>query len=176
MSFASMRTRRADSWACSCGLLRAQQRLDGAALVHGPVTLGHLIERQRKDEDLAGIDLAIPDEVDQVRQVPAHRRGTAVQTDVREEQPGAVERHAMWNADIAHVAARPRGADGLHHGLLRSDALQDRLRANATSHLLDAPNAIIAALGHDLGRSELARELLAGRVPTHGDDPARAPI
>jgi hypothetical protein len=37
--------------------------LEGATLIHGAVARGDLIERQDKVEDLAGIDLAAPDEV-----------------------------------------------------------------------------------------------------------------
>src|SRR5437867_7452251 len=41
-----------------------EQGLDGAALVHGAVALGDLVEGQDEVEDLAGIDVAVPDEVD----------------------------------------------------------------------------------------------------------------
>jgi hypothetical protein len=43
-----------------------QQRLDGAAFVHGAVALRDLVEREAEIEDLAGVDLAFPDEVNQL--------------------------------------------------------------------------------------------------------------
>src|SRR4051794_7969840 len=46
--------------------LRAQQRLDRAALVHRPVAFRHLVEGQGQVEDPAGIDLPVPDQVDQL--------------------------------------------------------------------------------------------------------------
>jgi hypothetical protein len=43
-----------------------QEDFGGAALVHGLVALGGLVEREGGVEDLAGVDLAGPDEVDEV--------------------------------------------------------------------------------------------------------------
>ena len=40
--------------------------------------------------------------------------------------------------------------------------------------LLDARHALVAALGHDVGRAELAGELLPRLVPAHRDDPLGA--
>jgi hypothetical protein len=51
--------------------LQAQQRLDRATLVHRAVAFRHLIKRQRQIENLAGIDLAVPHEIDQLRQKAA---------------------------------------------------------------------------------------------------------
>ncbi len=76
--------------------------------------LGDLLERQVQVEDLAGVDLAVPDEVDQLGQEAAHRRGTAVQVDVREEDLLAWELNAVSDTDVADVPAWPGGADGLH--------------------------------------------------------------
>src|SRR5882672_4079431 len=42
---------------------RAQQRLDCAALIHRAVALSNLIEGQGQIEDLAGVDLSIPHQV-----------------------------------------------------------------------------------------------------------------
>jgi hypothetical protein len=47
---------------------RAQQRFDRAVFIHGTVTLGDLVEREDQVEDLPGIDLALPDQVDEFRQ------------------------------------------------------------------------------------------------------------
>ena len=54
--------------------------------VHGPVAVGGLLEGQFEVEDLAGVDLPVPDPVDQVGQEPADRGGAAVQVHVGEEQ------------------------------------------------------------------------------------------
>jgi hypothetical protein len=51
-----------------------QWGLDGAAFVHGPVALG-LVERQGQVEDLAGLDLAVADQVDELGQEAAYRGG-----------------------------------------------------------------------------------------------------
>jgi hypothetical protein len=40
--------------------------LDRAALVHRAVALRHLLERQLQVEDFAGVDLPVPDQVDQL--------------------------------------------------------------------------------------------------------------
>ena len=63
---------------CLIALLgsRPQQRLDRAALVHRAVSLGDLLERQAEIEDLAWVDLAVPDQLGQLGQEAAHRRGT----------------------------------------------------------------------------------------------------
>jgi hypothetical protein len=53
---------------CEVWHLRPQQGLDRAALVHGPVALGGLLEREGEVEDLAGVDLAVPDQVDELGQ------------------------------------------------------------------------------------------------------------
>ena len=45
-----------------------------------------MVEGQGQVEDPAGIDLAVPDEIDELGQEAAHRGGTAVQVDLREEQ------------------------------------------------------------------------------------------
>ena len=63
-----------------------EQRLDGAAFVHGSVALGGVVEREGQVEDLAGVDGAVGDEVDELGQEPADRGGAAVEVDVGEEQ------------------------------------------------------------------------------------------
>ena len=44
------------------------------------------------------------------------------------------------------------------------------MRAEPAGELLDLRHALVAALGHDVGRAELAGELLAGLVAAHRDD------
>src|SRR5439155_13197965 len=100
-----------------------QQRLDRAPLVHRPIPLRYLIQRQRQIEDFSGIDLSRPYQVDQVGEESPRRRGPTVQADVRVEQLLATEFDTVRHA---HVADRPTGAcrmDRLHHRLLRPDAL-----------------------------------------------------
>src|ERR671916_359154 len=63
-----------------------EQHLRGAALVHSLVPLGGLIERQGEVEDLAWVDLAVPDELDQLGQEPTHRGGAAEDLHLGEEQ------------------------------------------------------------------------------------------
>ena len=42
---------------------------------------------------------------------------------------------------------------------------------DSVGQFLDAGNALVAALGHDVGRAELAGELLPRLVAAHRDDP-----
>src|SRR5262249_23076104 len=91
------RRRRTLGWAP----LRLQKCLDGAALVHRAMALGHLIERQRQVEDFSGIDRPFQYQFDQLGQVPAHRCRSAMQTDVRVEQLLAIELDAVREADVA---------------------------------------------------------------------------
>jgi len=78
-----------------------EQHLDGAALVHGAVALGNLRHGQLQVEDLAGVDLPVPD---QVGQEAAHRGGAAEQVDFGEEYLGAGNVNLVVHADEAHVA------------------------------------------------------------------------
>src|SRR5258705_1310806 len=150
--------------------LWAKQRLDRAALVHRSVALSHLVERQGQVEDLAGIDLLVPYQANKVGQEAAHRRGATMEIDVREEQPLAVELDSVRDANVAHGPTRAGGTDRLHHRLLGADALQHRVSTDAVRQLLDAGHALVAALGHDIGRAELAGELLPRLVTAHCDD------
>jgi hypothetical protein len=45
-------------------ILLLQQRIDGAALVHCAVSLGHLGQGQGQVEDFAGVNLSVQDQVD----------------------------------------------------------------------------------------------------------------
>src|SRR5579884_2980621 len=107
--------------------LRAQQRFDGAALVHSAVALRHLREGQLQVKDLARVDFLVPYEVDQRGQVAAHGSGTAVEVNVGEEQFHAVELDPMRNTDVGDVPTGPCGADRLHHRFLCPDALKYRV-------------------------------------------------
>ena len=87
------------------------------------------------------------------------------------KQLRAVEFHAVWHADVADRSTRSRGVDRLHHRLLRADTLEHRIRADALGQLLDALDAFVAALGHNVGRAKFARQRLPRVVATHRDDP-----
>ena len=50
-----------------CLWLRLKDGLDSAPLVHGAVTFRNLIQREGKVEDLAGMDLFRPYQIDQLR-------------------------------------------------------------------------------------------------------------
>src|SRR5918994_3363505 len=68
------------------GRSRPQQRLDRAALVHRAVAFRNLLKRQGKVEDLPGVDLPVPDQIDKLGQETPDWGGTAVQVHVREEE------------------------------------------------------------------------------------------
>ena len=105
---------------------------------------------------MPGSIVAGPDQVDQLGQEPAHRGGAAVQVHVGEEQLLAGQLDAVGDADVADVPAGAGGADGLHHRLLGADGLDDRVRAEPVGEVLDPGDAVVAALGDDVGGAELA--------------------
>jgi hypothetical protein len=76
---------------CGRGCSHRERRLDGSAFVHGPVALGDLVQREGEVEDLPSLDLAVPDEIDELGQEPANRRRAAVQMGMAEEEwsPGS---------------------------------------------------------------------------------------
>src|SRR5215216_3561921 len=110
-----------------CGRVRSwlQQHLDRLALVHRAIALGGLIERELDVEDLARVDLPVPDEVDELGQEAAHRGGAAVHVREAPEQVHASERDAVRDADEADVSARACGVQRLAHRFLRADRLDD---------------------------------------------------
>src|SRR3954469_10570805 len=64
----------------------SEQHLCCSSLVHRLVALGCLLERERQVEDLAGVDLAVQDELDQLRQEATNGRWAAKQVHLREEE------------------------------------------------------------------------------------------
>ena len=82
-----------------------QEDLDRLALVHRAIAVGGLLERQLEVEDLARVDLAVPDKVDQLGQEATHRRGSAVQVGEAPEQVHAIDGDAVRDADEADVSA-----------------------------------------------------------------------
>ena len=55
-----------------------------------------------------------------------------------------------------------------------ADALEDGVGAVAAGQLPHALDALLAALGDDVGGAELAAQVGAVRVPAHQDDPLGA--
>jgi hypothetical protein len=55
-------------------------------------------------------------------------------------------------------------------------ALDDRVGAEPVGEVLDPGHPVLAALGDDVGRAELAGKPLAGLVAAHGDDPVGAEL
>ena len=80
----------------------------------------------------------------------------------------------MRHADEADHRAGPGDAEGRLHRLARADALERRVDADAVGQLLDRLDGLVAALGDDVGRAELARERLAVGVAAQRDDPLGA--
>src|SRR5258705_6730222 len=156
--------------------LWTQQRLDGAALVHGAVAFGHLLERQLEIEDFAGIDGPALHQLNQLGKVAAHGRRTAVQVHVRVEELRAGELHTVRNPDVADGSARSRAVVGLCHGLLRTDTLEHGVRADAFRQLFDARDAFVSALAHNVSCAKRARERLPCLVTAHCDDPLGAQL
>src|SRR4051794_27017933 len=95
---------------------------------------------------------------------------------MRHEQVLAGEADVVADADVTDVAAGPGRADGLHHGLLRADRLNDAVRAETAGDLLEPFDARVAAFGDDVGGAEVAGQLLAGLVAAHRDDALRAEL
>src|SRR4051794_23093337 len=147
-----------------------EQHFRGGALVHRSVALRRLVQREGEVEDLAGVDRAVPDELDQPGQVLPDGGRAAVDVDTGHEQLVTGDRDVVEDADETHVTARPGGVDRLHHGLLGTDGLDHRVRAEPPGELLDPGNAVVAAFLDDVGGTELAGQRLAVRVAAERDD------
>lgn len=66
------------SAAVSGRVSRVEQRRDRGAFVHSAVAVGDLGQREHGVEDFAGVDLAVPDQIDELGQEAAYRGGSAV--------------------------------------------------------------------------------------------------
>src|SRR4029079_12643730 len=168
------------SWSTTTGTLRTglglQKSLDRAPLVHGPVALGDLGQRKNEVEDLARVDLPVPDQLDQLGQEAAYRSGAAAQTDLRAEQLLRAARDTVGDADIPD---RPSGSgrrDRLLERLVGAHALQHRVGADAVGEVQDLRDPLVATLLDDVGGAVLARQLLPRLVPAEHDDPLRAQL
>src|SRR5262249_32769464 len=72
-----------------------QKGFDRTALIHRPISLGHLIEWQDEVQNLAGIDFSFPYEIDQLRQIAAYWRRPAMEVHMGIEERLAVQLDAM---------------------------------------------------------------------------------
>src|SRR5437867_684529 len=84
--------------------LRAQKRLDRSPFVHRLVAGGGVLKRQFEVEDLSWVDLAVPDQVDELGQEAAHRGGPSVEVGKAPEQLHPGQRDLVTDADEADVA------------------------------------------------------------------------
>src|SRR4051812_15355497 len=82
-----------------------EQDLGGASFVHGPVALGGLVEGQGEVEHDAGVDGAVPDQLDEPGEEPAHRCGPAVEVHGGEEEVATGELDVVGHADVADMTA-----------------------------------------------------------------------
>jgi len=73
------------------------------------------------------------------------------------------------HADVADHRTRPGDGQRLLHRLVGADAFQHGIGADLVGQRLDLGHAVIAALGHDVGRAVLQRQVLARLVAAHGD-------
>src|SRR5204862_3619066 len=132
----------------------AQERLDRAPFVHRFVALCGVAERELEVEDFSWVDLPVPDQVDQLGQEAPYRGWAAVEVGEAPEQFHAGNGDVVRDADEADVPAGAGGVERLHHRLLRTDRLDDRVGAEPVGHLLDALNPGVAALLDDVGGAE----------------------
>src|SRR4051794_31171449 len=95
--------------------------LEGLALVHRPVAVGHAVEADDAVEDAAGLDPAFENVRQQLLDVGADRGGAAAYRHVAVERL-ARRRHrlVLGNADAADRAARTRDANGRKRRLVRA--------------------------------------------------------
>jgi hypothetical protein len=78
----------------------AQDYFDRLPLVHGPVRLRRLFQREVEVEDLAGLDPPLPHPVEQIRQVLGHRGRSALDADrAQADRPVTNDRHGRAWAD-----------------------------------------------------------------------------
>src|SRR5215204_3940255 len=134
------------------------------------------MEWQFQIEYLPRVDLAVPDEVDQLGQKSPHRGGPTVQVNQAPEHLHPGDRDVVSDADEADVSARASRVDGLHHRLLCTDRFDHGMRAEAASELLDLGHTVLTALLDDVGRPVLARQILACVMAAHSNDPLRTKL
>ena len=87
------------------------------------------------------------------------------------EQQATRQAHAVGDPDETDVPTRAAGPDGLLHGLLGADRLDDAVCAQPVGEVLHSGDTLLAAFLDDVGGPELLGECLALRVAGHRDDP-----
>jgi Zn-dependent alcohol dehydrogenase len=90
-------------------------------------------------------------------------RGSAGVARIREltagvEQPLAVERHVVRDADVADVSAGAGRADRLRHRLLRADGFDRRVRLGAERIIAMSRHADRQALARRFGATDIVEE------------------
>jgi hypothetical protein len=153
-----------------------KQHFDRGPLIHGLVACRGLVERQFEVEHLARIDLTVADQLDEIGQEATHRGGAAVHVSQAPEQLLAGHFDTVTHAHEADVPAGARGADGLHHRLLRADRLDHRMGAEPVCQLPNRGYPVLAALCDDVGRALIAGQSLAWLVAADRDDPLRTEL
>src|SRR4051812_40781691 len=82
-----------------------EEDLDGLPGVHRLVAGRGLVQRKLEVEHLAGVDLPVPNYVDELRQESADRGRAAMQVDAGEEQLRDGQFGVVEHADVPEVAA-----------------------------------------------------------------------
>ena len=115
---------------------------------------------------------ALEDVGQQLLDVGADAAGAAGEGDVAAEQGAEADRRllVLRHADAADDAAGADDAERLLVGRPVADALEHGVGAVAAGQLADLLDALLAALGDDVGGAELEAQVGAGLVPAHEDD------
>ena len=102
----------------------------------------------------------------------ALRAGPAGEGDVAAEEAAEADRRllVLRHADPADDAAGADDAERLLVGGHVADALEHGVGAVAAGELADLRDALLAALGDDVGGAELPAQVGAVLVPAHQDD------
>ena len=87
------------------------------------------------------------------------------------EQQTARQVDVVGDPDETDVPTRAAGPDGLFHGLLGANRLDDAVRAQPIGEVLHAGDTLLTTFLDDVGGSELLGQFLALRVAGHRDDP-----
>src|SRR4051794_18898656 len=146
------------------------QDLDCFAVVHCPVALGYVFQAHRSVEDLSGVELCFQDFGQELFYVRARRCDSACDPDVLHERGSAWDRAVLWHSYATDGSAWPRDADRRQHRLGHPYALEHGVDSVASGQLAHSLGCFLAALGHDVGRSELDADVGALLVTAQQDD------
>src|SRR5258707_5471606 len=149
----------------------ADEDLEGLAVGHSAVAVGHLVQADGAVEDAAGLDGAVEDVGHEFLDVGASGGGAAGEGDIAKEHCGADGAFpVLGDAEPADDTAIDDGAERGFQGLLGADALDHLVGAVAAGQLPDLLGAFVAALGDDVGGAEVAAEVGAVGVPAYQND------